>query len=91
MTNSNMGQPVKNKHKVPKKVWNNWTNLGRRVFNDMMYELRPSMALTVSHPDAPPMPKAHWEVLRHNAAWLAADTLRVREPKRKRKVARKKK
>lgn len=80
MTNSNMGQPVKNKHKVPKKVWNKWTNLGRRIFNDMMYNFRPTMQFSLLHPDAPPMKKEHWLTVRWNASWLAADALKT--PKR---------
>lgn len=70
--NQNLGQPVKNKHKVPKKQWNKWSNHARRVFNDMYYSLRPSMQFAFLHPDCPPMKKEHWATTRWNASWEAA-------------------
>ena len=74
--NQNLGQPVKNKHKVPLKTWNKWSNLARRVFNDMMYSLRPSMQFAFLHPDALPASKEHWGTTRWNAAWTAAEAVK---------------
>lgn len=75
MTNPNLGQPVKNKHKVPKKQWDKWTNHARRVFNDMFYSLRPSMQFAFLHPAAIAAPKEHWETTRWNVAWQAASAV----------------
>jgi oxalate decarboxylase/phosphoglucose isomerase-like protein (cupin superfamily) len=71
--NPNLGQPVKNKYDVQKKQWAKWSNHSRRVFNDMYYALRPSMQFTFMHPSAAAMPKEHWDTLRWNVAWTAAD------------------
>lgn len=71
--NMKLGHPVKNKNKVPLKKWTRWSNHAKKVFNDLYHELRHTMQSTVAHPDALPLPKDHWETLRWNAAWLAAD------------------
>jgi hypothetical protein len=76
MTNVNLGQPVKNKHKVPKKQWNKWSNFARRVFNDMMYSMRPKLQFAFLHPGAMPMAQEHWQTVRWNAAWSAAEAVR---------------
>jgi hypothetical protein len=76
MTNPNLGQPVKNKHKVPVKQWNKWSNLARRVFNDMYYSLRPSMQFAFLHPDAKASPLEHWQTTRWNVAWSAAEAIK---------------
>lgn len=76
MTNVNLGQPVKNKHKVPKKMWNKWSNFARRVFNDVMYGMRPNMQFAFLHPGATPQKKEHWQTTRYNAAWTAAEAVR---------------
>lgn len=72
MTKSNLGQPVKNKHKVPKKMWNKWSNHAKKVFNDMYYSLRPSMQWAFKHPDAVIEKKEHWGTTRWNVAFEAA-------------------
>lgn len=74
--NVNLGQPVKNKHKVPLKQWNKWSNLARRVFNDMMYSLRPSMQFAYLHPDAKAAALEHWQTTRWNVAWSAAEAIK---------------
>ena len=76
MTNVNLGQPVKNKHKVPKKMWDRWSNFARRVFNDVMYGMRPNMQFAFLHPGAIPQKKEHWQTTRYNAAWTAAEAVR---------------
>lgn len=76
MTNLNLGQPVKNKYGVTKRQWGKWSNHAKRIFNDVYYSLRHSMQRLVTHPDALPMPKEHWETLRYNAAYLAADAVK---------------
>jgi len=76
MGNPNLGQPVKNKHKVPKKQWDKWSNLARRVFNDMMYSMRPSMQFAFHHPSTLPLAKEQWQTTRWNAAWSAAEAVK---------------
>jgi len=72
MKNSNMGRPVTNKHKVPHKQWNKWSNRARSMFNRMYHSMRPSMQFAFLYPDALPAPRKHWETTRWNAAWEAA-------------------
>ena len=73
MTNPNLGRKVGNRHKVPKKQWTKWNNHAQRVFNDVYKALRPSMQHLLVHPGAVLMHKEHWETVRWNAAWLAAN------------------
>lgn len=67
-----LGRPAVNKHKVPKKQWDAWSNDARRVFNALHYAMRPMNQFAFIHPDAAPMSKKHWETTRWNAAWEAA-------------------
>ena len=76
MANQNLGQPVKNKHKVPLKQWNKWSNHARRVFNTMMYSLRPAIQHSFLHPDAPVQKKEHWQTTQWNVAWTAAEAVK---------------
>ncbi len=69
---SNLGRPVKNKHKVPVRQWRKWSRLAQRVFNDMYYSMRPSMQFAFHHPQAKLLPAEHWKTVRWNAAWNAA-------------------
>lgn len=82
--NPNMGRPVLNKHKVPQKQWNKWSNLAKKVFNNMMASMRPSMQFAFHHPSAPLLSKEHWATVRWNAAWAAACAANG-EPKVKRR------
>jgi hypothetical protein len=70
--NPNMGRPVLNKHKVPLKQWRKWPNLAKKVFNNMMESMRPSLQWAFLHPSAAPQSKEHWQTVRWNAAWTAA-------------------
>jgi len=76
MPKQSRGHPVRNKYKVPKRMWNKWGSPARRMFNDMMYALRPRVQMLFLHPDATAAPRKHWETTRWNVAWIAADTLR---------------
>lgn len=72
MPSKNIGRPVTNRHKVPLKQWRKWSNHAKKVFNDVMYQMRPKMQWVFLHPDAKAMPKEHWQTTRWNAAWVAA-------------------
>lgn len=72
MPNPKLGQPVKNRHGVPKKQWDKWHNLARRVFNNVYESMRPNMQWAFHHPDAVLLKKEHWQTTRWNAAWTAA-------------------
>jgi hypothetical protein len=73
-----MGRPVKNKHKVAARQWRKWSREAQNHFNDMMEELHPSMQGILAHPEALTMHRRHWEHLRFNISFLAADKLRQR-------------
>jgi hypothetical protein len=83
MVNQNLGQPVKNKHRVAAKKWRKWSNHAKKVFNDMYESLRPSMQQFYLHPDAPPQAKKFWAITRWNVAWEAADVANRQGPLRK--------
>ncbi|NJN35832.1 MAG: hypothetical protein HC794_00775 [Nitrospiraceae bacterium] len=68
----NMGRPVVNRHKVPKRAWNRWTNAGKKTFNGVYDAMRPKMQFAFTHPEQYPIPRSHWETIRWNAAWQAA-------------------
>ena len=68
-----MGRPVANKHRVAKKEWRKWSEHARRVFNDLYGELPPKSQWKVVSPYATLVPETHWQVLRWNVAWLAAE------------------
>ena len=72
MSNPKMGQPVKNKHKVPVKMWGMWSNHAKGVFNGSMEDMRHTMQFVFLHPDCPPMHKEHWATVRWNASVMAA-------------------
>lgn len=67
-----MGRPVGNKHRVPKKQWNKWNELARRMFNRMYETLDPKRQWVFHHPNAALLPDAHWSTVRWNVAWEAA-------------------
>lgn len=69
---NNMGRPVLNKHKVPQKQWDEWSNHARKTFNTMYHSMRPSMQFAFAHPQATPLPKKYWDTTRWNVAWEAA-------------------
>jgi hypothetical protein len=71
---SNMGRPVVNRYSVPKKMWDRWTNLGKKTFNGVYDAMRPSMQFAFVHPEAPAVLRAYWQTTRWNAAVQAAFT-----------------
>lgn len=79
----NMGRPVLNKHRVPKRQWEGWSNHARKVFNIVYHDMRPTMQFAFTHPQAAPVPKRHWDTTRWNAAWAAADAADGKGPIRK--------
>ena len=62
-----------NKYKVPKKIWNRWTPEARRLFNELYAVTAQQKAF--SHPKAVRLPKAQWQTIQWNTAWMAADML----------------
>lgn len=71
----NIGRPVSNRYKVPAKQWEKWSNTARRVFNGTYFAMRPSMQFAFLHPKAAPISREHWDTVRWNAAWMAAETV----------------
>lgn len=62
----------KNVNKVPAKQWRRWSYEARRVFNSHFAATTDADVLT--HPKMD-VPKDHWETIRWNMAWLAADAV----------------
>jgi len=69
------GRPVANKNAVPKKQWNRWSRQAQKVFNSLYHSMRPRMQYVYTHPAAKAMLRDHWETIRWNAAWMAADAV----------------
>lgn len=67
------GRPVANKHKVPLKQWRRWSRQAQKIFNSMYHSMRPRMQFVYMHPSAKALPREHWETIRWNTAWMAAD------------------
>ena len=70
-----MGRPVTNKYHCPRHIWDYWQNAQRKMYNDMMYAMRPSMQFSFLAPKALPIRRKEWDHIRHNAAYEAADLL----------------
>lgn len=68
-----VGRPVTNKHKVPRKMWVRWSRLAQKVFNQVYHEMRPRRQWVFLHPQAKPTSAALWQTTRWNAACTAAD------------------
>ncbi len=65
--------PVANCYKVPKKIWNKWTEPARKLFNELYLSMADQRIYT--HPKAPQLPLKQWKTTSWNAAWMAADML----------------
>jgi len=59
-----------NAYKVQAKQWKKWTGRQRQVFNDVHFAMA-SQSVFI-HPKQPPMDDAHWQTIRWNAAFTAA-------------------
>lgn len=66
-----------NKHKVPVRNWCKWSVEARRSFN-WMFENAKRQEL-FAHTKANRMPAKHWQVIRWNMAWNAADPVNWRQ------------
>lgn len=62
---------TENIHSVQKKTWSKWTESGRALFNAVYEEFEDQTVMM--HPDSVPMSARHWDTVRWNAAWIAAD------------------
>ena len=71
----NVGRPVANKNKVPKKQWDKWSRQAQKVFNLVYRSMRPSNQHVYHHPEAPMLAARHWQTVRWNASWIAADAV----------------
>lgn len=61
-----------NKHKVPARKWNNWPDIGQRVFNTTYDSMMIDQRIFL-HPKALPHSDEYWKTTAWNAAWTAAD------------------
>lgn len=60
-----------NRNGVKKRMWDKWGPLARRTFNGL-YEDMESQSAHNSAPDSPTLNDKHWDVIRWNAAFVAA-------------------
>ncbi len=63
---------MKNTHKVPKKQWKKWPDIGKMVFNEV-YETMSHNAELFTHPKTGKLVKEQWDTVAWNSAWIAAD------------------
>lgn len=68
---------IENLYAVPKKQWAKWSDDSRRVFNGTYGTAQDQGLFT--HTDAKRVPAQHWDTVRWNFAWWAADELRAIE------------
>ncbi len=62
-----------NMHRVPKSMWQRWSEMGRFEFNQTLVRLRSMGWTCMKHPEAPKLESEHFETLTWNAACIAAD------------------
>lgn len=65
------GAKTQNVHNVQARQWRKWNQQSRFIFNYVYGQM--AYQNVVTHPDAAKMPEDHWDTIRWNAAWLAAD------------------
>ncbi len=59
---------------VPQKKWREWTEIARRVFNEVYSGMNGNQELFL-HPKAEKAPRTAWKTTSWNAAWTAADAV----------------
>jgi len=69
---------TKNEHRVNRKVWNKWTELQRRIFNNVYNALR-QQPEEFLHPCMDKIPTAYWKVIAWNVAKLTAYWVNIKE------------
>jgi hypothetical protein len=62
---------TENVNKVPNRAWRKWNNQARYIFNNVFNQMQDQTVM--KHPKADLMGPEHWQTLRWNAAWLAAE------------------
>ncbi len=62
---------MKNKYKVPVKLWNEFTEGGQRIFNETMDQALPNQSNTI-HPHQRSMSNEYWETICRNISTYAA-------------------
>lgn len=72
-----MTKPAANPHKVPLRQWRKWDELARGVFNDTFETMVGSQNLFL-HPRQDGPRAEYWKTTAWNAAWIAAEAVRIR-------------
>jgi hypothetical protein len=67
---------IQNVHGVAKRQWKKWDKLARYVFNET-YELMINNQGLFKHPKDVPSDLEMWKTTAWNAAWIAADNVRM--------------
>lgn len=65
------GAKTQNIHNVQLRQWRKWNQQSRFIFNYVYGQLQDQRV--IKHPDTKDLPEDHWQTIRWNAAWLAAD------------------
>lgn len=64
-----------NLYGVPRKQWEKWPTLARKVFNKHFREIKLNKEI-LGHPQMADISKRMWHTLAWNCAWLAADSVK---------------
>jgi hypothetical protein len=67
---------TRNLHRVPAKSWNKWDATERRLFNAMWGQMKGAGLGALASEELWALPRRARFVLRYNASWLAAQSLR---------------
>lgn len=64
-------EATQNVYSVPNRQWRKWNQQARFIFNHVYNQTE--YQDTVKHPNQTRMPSHHWDTIRWNTAWLAAE------------------
>ena len=67
---------IENTYKVPKSQWKKWPELAQRVFNSTYYIMKENQTIFL-HPKTDWTFQDQWNTTAWNAAWTAADEVKV--------------
>lgn len=70
----NVRESSANLYHVPQRQWRKWTEIARRVFNEVYSATNGNQSLFL-HPKAEASPRSQWRTTSWNVAWTSADAV----------------